>query len=74
MDYGYQSAKGLRASDAKKGINMNKRPDGPVKTMGHPCDLKSATPANKLGYSKSIPTDLDPRYDTIFGFPKTRIY
>lgn len=73
MNYGYPSAKGLRSTDVRgKGLSFNKRSEGPYKTKGHPCDLKTVTPASKVG-AKS-PTDLDPRNNLFFDLPKTRIY
>ena len=73
MKYGYHEAKGIRATDARKGIRMDKRPEGPVKTMGHPCDLDLDTKAIKLGAKKAVPTAYEPVMEG-FGFPKTRIY
>lgn len=75
MEYGCHKAKGLRATDSRPGVSLNKREAGPIKTMGYPCDMESKTPASKSVTGKNVPSDLDASIGSErFGHPKTRAY
>lgn len=74
MEYGCQKAKNLHETDYEAGKSgwANKRPAGPVKTMGYPCDLHTGTMAAKDGNSKSCPSDLKPGNNSDYGKPKSK--